>query len=335
MTTVDERPRTTPSDAPVPALPALVAVGLAATSVGALLAHVTGLAAMGTVFWLFSLPSLVALAVIGAKGPESWAPLRRRIQLGAFGGVIGALGYDLFRAPFVVAGFRLFAPIDSYGLLLSGSDLSSPLTGTLGWLFHLSNGATFGVMYAVAMARRHWGWGVLWGLVLETAMLVTPFRSRYGFTVALTPVVIAYVAHLAFGYPLGRMVQRFDFWSRELRDALRYPATVAIGVFAIAVVIWQRPWSSSEALDEARAATAETGVPTVVIERSSFVPEWVRTSPGECIDVINETDLEAETPFGRIAAEDTSRLCFEKEGAHRVRLPGAFSGGFVYADPER
>lgn len=50
----------------------------------------------------------------------------------------------------------------------------------IGWIYHFSNGATFGVMYLaiVGDGRRHWIWAVLFALGLELGMLFTPYPGR-------------------------------------------------------------------------------------------------------------------------------------------------------------
>src|SRR4051812_26895522 len=158
---------------------------------------------------------LVVLAVAPIVGLEE---LRLRIRVGAVAGLVGTLGYDLFRIPFVLAGMRLLAPIDSYGLLISGQSQGSPLTGTLGWLFHLSNGVTFGIMYAVVAARRSQWWGVGWAMALETATLVSPFRDRYGLNGMVGAVSVAYLAHVFYGWPLGRLVRDIDKTDADMRS---------------------------------------------------------------------------------------------------------------------
>src|SRR4051794_10559362 len=123
-----------------PAVVATVAaMAMAATSIGALLADLYGVAAMGTFFWRATVPSLVGLAVLGTARVPALGEVPDRIRVGAIAGVAGIIGYDVVRIPFVIMGQRLLAPIDSYGLLLSGGSMATPWSNTLGWLFHLSN----------------------------------------------------------------------------------------------------------------------------------------------------------------------------------------------------
>jgi hypothetical protein len=76
----------------------------------------------------------------------------------------------------------------------------------LGWIYHFSNGATFGVMYFAMVGdgmRRHWAWAVLMAVGIELAMLATPYASVLGIHVTIIFVVVTLTAHLIFGITLG------------------------------------------------------------------------------------------------------------------------------------
>jgi hypothetical protein len=310
----------------------LGAVMLAGGSIAALLADVFGVYPMWIVFWFVSLPSMVALVAVAGVGQVN-TELRRRIRVGAVAGAVGTVGYDLVRIPFALAGQRVFAPIESYGILIADASASSGLTSTLGWLYHLSNGVTFGIAYAVVAARRHWAWGVAWGLVLESVAVFSPFAIRYGLAGQVVPIAIAYGAHLFYGYPLGRMVQQMDRVDTGLRRLGRHTVAVTLVVAALAIVVWHRPWTSSPAEREAAGLTAP-GAPATVVLRDRFAPEWLRIPAdpdGSCVVVANRSGVRYETPYGVVEAQGTSRLCFGASGVYRVRLgPRPYSGGFVY-----
>ena len=310
----------------------LVGVLLSGTSIAALLAEVYGVADMALVGRAVTVPGLILLTVLGSSRVltgEAGEEFRRRFRVGAVAGVIGTLGYDVFRIPFAAAGRRLFAPIDSYGLFLVDDRLSSSFSDTVGWLFHLSNGVTFGTAYALVMARRHWAWGVVWGLMLESAIVLTPFRERYHLH-DWTAITIAYAAHIPYGYAVGRMSQRLDEQDRDLRAALHRPVLAVVGAAALAIVLWQHPWRDTEARDLAHRLTSETGRTVVVVDSDAFVPEWLRVADGECLLVENRGDSRFETDFGVVEPDARSELCFDGDGVFRVRLgTRPYSGGFV------
>lgn len=275
-------------------------------NVAALLAWVMGLGAFHVWFLATGVPALavlVAVAVRIARDPERDPYLRRALVAGTVGGLLGTIGYDLFRIPFIVGGLRLFAPIDSYGVLLLDAGASSQLTGLAGWSYHFTNGIGFGIAYAVVALGRRWPWAVLWGLILESATLVTPFADSYAIAGKWDLIAIAYAAHLAYGIPLGLVVQRATAW-RDLRRPIAVPSWAQLTALAVGLVAWLQP-----TLDVPRA-------PVTRVVDGRFEPEWVRVAPGGCAEVVGADDA-----------------CNDDVGVHRVKLKDeAYSGGFLLVD---
>ena len=80
----------------------------------------------------------------------------------------------------------------------------------LGWLYHFSNGTTFGVMYVAIIGdptRRHWAWAVLMALALELGMLLTPYPQVFGIAITTRFVMVTIAAHAIFGVALGLTVR--------------------------------------------------------------------------------------------------------------------------------
>ncbi|MFF5076665.1 hypothetical protein ACFY36_06415 [Actinoplanes sp. NPDC000266] len=309
-------------------LPRLAVFLLAGGSIAALLADLYGLAPMHIVFWFVSVPSMIVLAV-AATLPRVDPDLRARIRVGAVAGLAGLVGYDVVRVPVALTGQRVFAPIETYGLLIADAAFSSPLTSTLGWLYHLSNGVTFGIAFAVLFARRPVLFGVAWGLFLETVALLSPFADRYGLSGRLVPIVIALGAHVFYGWPLGYLVRHFDRTAAAL-PRLRVTATLAL---AVAVVLaWQQPWNVP-ADQRLAGALSRPGAPVTIVRTDRFHPEWLRIRPGACAYVDNRSTVTFTTPAGPVPAGARSPLCFADPGIYRIRLTTRpYSGGFVYVD---
>ena len=304
-------------------------VFLAGGSIAALLADLFGIAPMHWVFWLASVPSMALLAVLAAL-PRVPPELQERIRVGAMAGALGTLGYDVVRLPFALAGQRVFAPIESYGVLIADASTSSGLTSTLGWLYHLSNGVTFGIAYAAVMARRPWPWGVVWGLLLETVAVFSPFSARYGLSGQVVPIAIAYGAHVFYGYPLGRVVQDLDRAGATLRRVGRHSVALILVAAVVIIVGWHRPWSRSPTEREAARLSA-AGPPAAIVLRDRFEPEWLRIRAGTCVAVENRSGTGYDTVYGRVEPGARSTLCFHQPGIYRVRLGSRpYSGGFVY-----
>jgi hypothetical protein len=290
----------------------LVIAGFGLCSVVPLLAWVYGLGSFAAWFWRLAAPAALLLGLVAWRvsrpGGDRYG-LRAVLVAGTVGGILGTVGYDLFRIPFVASGLRVLAPIDSYGVLLLDAPTSSPLSGFAGWAYHFSNGIGFGIAYAaVALGRRRW-WGVGWAMVLETASVVTPFADSYNLRGKYGLIAIAYAAHIPYGLAIGWAAERGEALVGQLAAVSRRSTVYALAALVAALLVWHRPFSAGDG----EAATAVGG--------GRFHPEWVRVPVGGCMTV--RQDGRAE------------RRCFTEPGVHRVRLDDTpYSGGFVIVDPE-
>ncbi|MBI1952938.1 MAG: hypothetical protein HYS41_02310 [Candidatus Omnitrophica bacterium] len=178
-------------------------------SIATLLVQMYGLTSMyGFARWVW-LPVSAAMLGIwlwGEKVQDNDFLLR--VRSGFIGGLWGTIGYDLVRIPFHLAGQNPFPPIRSYGLWLAGAPFSNPWTDLLGFAYHFGNGITFGWIYSFLFLNRRVAWAVVWGLVLESFAVFTPFGVIYRLKFAYQALGLAYAAHLLYGYPLGRACRR-------------------------------------------------------------------------------------------------------------------------------
>jgi len=213
---------------------------LSATSIWCLLAEFYGLCSMQAFTIWVLIPStilLIAMALIDLlKGDRR---LWRACVIGAIGGFLAAVAYDLFRLPFVIAAvdhmgpnwarLPLFKVFPRFGAMILGQSFTptqmdsqfSLLTHVVGWIYHFSNGITFGVMYMALIgdaSRRSWWWAIALAVGLELAMLFTPYTQFFGINPVARFVVVTLTAHLIFGVSLGR-------WTR--RESMRYTPQLA------------------------------------------------------------------------------------------------------------
>jgi hypothetical protein len=294
---------------------AVGALGLC--SVVPLLAWVYGLGSFAAWFWRLAVPAAVVLGAIAWRvtrsrsGTGAPAGLQAVLVTGTIGGLVGTIGYDLFRVPFVASGLRVLAPIDSYGVLLLDARTSSPLSGFAGWVYHFSNGIGFGIAYAaVALGRCRWYWGVVWALILETATIVTPFADSYALRGKYDLIAIAYAAHVPYGLAVGWAAQRGPQLVAQLSEVSRRTTIYALAALVATLLVWHRPFS----VGSNRAATA--------VVHNRFHPEWIRVPVGGCLTLSYDD--------GR-----TEERCYPDKGVHRVRLDRSpYSGGFVIVDSE-
>jgi hypothetical protein len=210
---------------------------LSATSIWCLLSEFYGLCSMSLFTFAILLPATVALiAVAIADRQRGDRALWRAVCIGAIAGFIAACAYDLFRIPFVVAAIDksgpdwlrlpLFKVFPRFGAMILGEPFDPAMTDSqfsltahlLGWVYHFSNGITFGVMYMALIGdatKRSWLWAVALATVLELAMLFTPYTSYFGIHLTAKFVIVTFAAHAVFGVVLGLIAQWMA--KREIR----------------------------------------------------------------------------------------------------------------------
>lgn len=202
---------------------------LSATSIWCLLAEFYGLCSMRLFTFAILIPATAALVVLAlidrVKGDGT---LWRGVVIGAIAGLLAACAYDVFRIPFVVAAIDkvgpdwlrlpLFKVFPRFGALILGQPFDETTTDSqftlvahlLGWMYHFSNGITFGVMYMALVgdaSRRSWLWAVLFATGLELAMLFTPYASFFGIHMTTRFVIVTLLAHVIFGVVLGLLAK--------------------------------------------------------------------------------------------------------------------------------
>jgi hypothetical protein len=198
---------------------------LAAMSIWCLLADFYGLCPMRTFTFAILLPATALLAALAvADRFRGSGLLWRSVVIGAVAGLVAACAYDLFRLPFVVAAadgvgpewlrLPLFKVFPRFGAMILGQPFDATTTDPqftltahlLGWLYHFSNGITFGVMYMALVGdatQRSWLWAVLLASGLEVAMLLTPYTTYFGIHVTARFVIATFAAHAIFGAAMG------------------------------------------------------------------------------------------------------------------------------------
>ena len=226
-------PGTRPRERLRPVLPksdrALFALAFVAagTSIAALLAHAAGIVRMPFTVSFVTLPGLVLLlSLMVWAGRAQKTLLFNRLWVGTVAGFLGLIGYDGIRWIIQMAfpsGFDAFSAIRGFGTFMTGKPPDHAAAIASGWAYHVTNGWTFGVVYAIVAGPARWWWGLIWGVTLEVAMiLIYPALFRVRAYEAFLVVSIA--GHVVYGSILG-------WWCRghalSATDSGRSPATVA------------------------------------------------------------------------------------------------------------
>jgi len=320
----------------MPARVALVTLGF--SSVASLLGWVYGIASFSVLFRFVTVPGVIALlaiAVWSSTGDHS--NVHQVIKVGAIAGLIGTVGYDLFRIPFIYGGgFLLLSPIESYGVLATGANTSNGWTDFIGWAYHFSNGIGFGIAYAALAMHRRWGWGVVYAMALETATVVTPFASAYQLSGKYFVIGVAYAAHVPYGLALGKLSQDPERTMHHLGILGRRTASTALVATTIGLALWLRPWSLDPDIERGRQVADG---PSMIIQAGRVSPEFVVLKPGECATILNSDQevrgVKLEGVDTAVDANRSSSLCPTDTGVHHIRSDaGPFKGGFLIVDPE-
>ncbi|TAK90074.1 MAG: hypothetical protein EPO07_20595 [Verrucomicrobia bacterium] len=208
-----------------PACSRVVVFALAASSIACLLVDFYKLCPMSWFTAFIFLPALLILLGLGVfDRTRGDGHIWRAVWIGLLGGLLAAVAYDVFRLPFVFAKdwgiadivppMNLFKVFPRFGAMVLGQAIEqehySLATQIVGWLYHFSNGATFGVMYLALIGdarQRHWFWAVLFAVGLELAMLLTPYTSVFNIPLTARFVIVTVAAHAIFGVGLGWSVQ--------------------------------------------------------------------------------------------------------------------------------
>ena len=198
---------------------------LSAASIWCLLAEFYGLCSMRTFTFAILLPATALLIVIAIMDYlRGDGRLARAVMIGAIGGLLAAISYDIFRLPWVIGAvdhvgprwlrLPLYKVFPRFGAMILGQPCTPEQTDSqftltahvVGWAYHFSNGITFGVMYMALIGdatRRSWLWAIVLAAGLELGMLFTPYTSFFGILPATLFVVVTLTAHTIFGITLG------------------------------------------------------------------------------------------------------------------------------------
>ncbi|MEW6321328.1 MAG: hypothetical protein AB1635_09585 [Acidobacteriota bacterium] len=200
---------------------ALTALALVAAAIGPnilVVATTPGMPGMPLLFTYTLLPSLGLLAVVAIVARRSGMDrLSNRIGVGLWAGAASTGMLDVFR----LAGFHLgWMPGNMprmFGVLILDRMALGPSFGSdlLGYLYHYWVGACLGLAYALCAGRFRWWGGLIWGLIVEIGMMVTPpmvvaMDTGY-FGVKFGPGLLgtSLTAHVAFGIALGMLCERY------------------------------------------------------------------------------------------------------------------------------
>jgi hypothetical protein len=131
----------------------LLTLGAAATSIAALLLQLAGIIRMPYTLSFMTAPGMIFLLGVQILAGRAGRPLIvNRLRVGLVAGLIGLVVYNGTRWVMGTLLSLTTSPLYSifiFGSLITAKPADSMIAAVAGWLYHISNGITFGVMYTL------------------------------------------------------------------------------------------------------------------------------------------------------------------------------------------
>jgi hypothetical protein len=160
---------------------------------------------------------------------------RPLIVAGLWAGLLATFAYDVVRVPIVQSGIPVFKAISYFGTTLLGTERPNLNSEVLGWAYHLSNGVSFALMYTALVAKPGPVTAVMWGLLLEGVMLLTPYAEVFGYQRDARFLTITIGSHAVYGLVLWLGLK---YWPLVSKKQFVF-AVAALGVpLALAGMSW-------------------------------------------------------------------------------------------------
>ena len=190
------------------------------------------------------IPSIVLLGIVWAVAwKRGYDRLTNRIWTGLWVGFATTAALDVFRLTSFMLGLLPGNLPRMFGVLILDTMATgpTPLSDLVGALYHYWVSACFGLAYALIMGRTRWWGGLVWALIIEVGMMVTPpmviamdtgyFGLKLGRGLLNGVFIGSLIPHISYGIALGLLLERYlrhdGTLFAVLRDGLRrVPAVV-------------------------------------------------------------------------------------------------------------
>ncbi len=168
------------------------------------------------------LPSVLLLLVPWTLAYiAGYGRLTNRIWTGVWVGAVTTAALDVFRLISFSLGLLPGNLPRMFGVLILDTMAQgpTPLSDVVGALYHYWVSACLGLTYALVCGRTRWWGGLLWGLIIEVGMMVTPpmviamgtgyFGLKLGHGILNGVFLGSLVPHVAYGIALGVLLERY------------------------------------------------------------------------------------------------------------------------------
>lgn len=184
------------------------------------------------------IPSMVLLLIVAVVAHRlKLERLTNRIWTGVWVGAVSTAALDVIRLPGFFVGWMPGNMPRMFGVLILDQMALGPdnLSDVVGGLYHYWVSACFGLAYTLIMGRTRWWGGLIWGLIIEIGMMITPpmviamdtgyFGLKQGFGV----LGVSLTAHISYGIVLGLLLERYTKHSGWIGSLSREALSARLG----------------------------------------------------------------------------------------------------------
>ncbi len=168
------------------------------------------------------LPSIVLLLTVwGLAAMGGYSRLTNRIWTGVWVGFASTAALDVFRLTSFSLGLLPGNLPRMFGVLILDTMAQgpTPLSDVVGALYHYWVSACFGLTYSLICGRTRWWGGLVWGLIIEVGMMITPpmviamdtgyFGLKLGHGILNGVFIGSLIPHISYGVILGLLLERY------------------------------------------------------------------------------------------------------------------------------
>jgi hypothetical protein len=180
------------------------------------------------------IPSILLLAVVyWLASLWGYERLQNRIWTGFWVGAATTAALDAFRLVSFSLGLLPGNLPRMFGVLILDTMAlgPTPFSDFVGSLYHYWVSACFGLTYALICGRTRWWGGLIWGLLIEVGMMVTPpmviamdtgyFGLKLGQGIFNGVFIGSLIPHISYGIALGLLLERYIRHAGSLLTLIR------------------------------------------------------------------------------------------------------------------
>ena len=180
------------------------------------------------------IPSIFLLLLVwGLAFLLGYKRLQNRISTGLWVGASATAALDVFRLTSFSLGLLPGNLPRMFGVLILDTMAlgPTPFSDLVGSLYHYWVSACLGLTYALICGRTRWWGGLIWGLIIEVGMMITPpmviamdtgyFGLKLGQGIFNGVFIGSLIPHVSYGIALGLLLERYTAHNGSVFSLIR------------------------------------------------------------------------------------------------------------------